>query len=85
MAGKLYRRGRLSMVDLNVPDELVFILKILFTFVKKQATLMRRSIVLSLPLQLVFSVKGSIFIYFFLWRKSNNSQFNWANYYSRDQ
>ncbi len=66
MAGKLYRRGRLSKVDLNVPEEVVFILKILFTFVTKQATLMRRSTVLTLPLQLVFSVKGSILINFFV-------------------
>jgi hypothetical protein len=35
-------------------DQLLFILKILFTYVTQQATLMRRSTVLSLPLQLVF-------------------------------
>ncbi len=32
-------------------DQLLFVLKILFTYVTKQATLMRRSTVLSLPLQ----------------------------------
>jgi len=49
--------GRLSTVDLlalTSLDQLISILKILFTFVAKQATLMRRSTVLSLPLQLVF-------------------------------
>jgi len=38
----------------NRSDQLLFILKILFTFVTKQATLMRRSSVLNLPLKLVF-------------------------------
>jgi len=55
--GKPYRRGRLSTVNLLVLtslDQLIFKLKILFTFFTKQATLMRRSTVLSLPLQLVF-------------------------------
>jgi hypothetical protein len=50
-------KGRLSAVELLVLtslDQLLFILKILFTFFTKQATLMRRSTVLSLPLQLVF-------------------------------
>jgi hypothetical protein len=45
------------MVDLLVLtslDQLIFILKILFTFDTKQAILIRRSTVLSLPLQLVF-------------------------------
>jgi hypothetical protein len=45
------RRGRISIVDLIVLtglDQLLFILKILLTFVSKQATLMRRSIILSL-------------------------------------
>ncbi len=49
--------GRLSMVDLLVItslDQLIFIMKILFTFTTKQTTSMRRSIVLSLPPQLVF-------------------------------
>ncbi len=35
-------------------DQLLFLLKILFTFLTKQATLMRRLTVLSLPPQLVF-------------------------------
>ncbi len=50
-------KGRLSAVDLLVLtglDHLIFILKTLFTFVTKHATSIRRSIVLSLPLQLVF-------------------------------
>jgi hypothetical protein len=48
---------RFSTVDLLVLtglDQLLFILKVLFTFLKKPATLMRRSTVQSLPLQLVF-------------------------------
>jgi len=46
------------MVDLLVPtsSDQLFILKILVTFVAKQAILMRRPIVLSLSLQLVFPV-----------------------------
>jgi hypothetical protein len=54
--GSLTERGRLCTVDLLVVtsfDQLPFILKI-FTYVTKQATLMRRSIVLSIPFQLVF-------------------------------
>jgi hypothetical protein len=50
-------KGRLSTVDLIVPtalDQLLIILNILFTVVEKQARLMRRSIVLSLSLQLEF-------------------------------
>ncbi len=50
--------GRLSTVDLLVLtslDKLLFQLKILLTFFTKQATSMRRSVVLSLPLQLVFT------------------------------
>ncbi len=35
-------------------DQLIFTLKILFTFFTKQATLMRRSTVMNLPLWLVF-------------------------------
>jgi hypothetical protein len=45
------------MVDLlvlTILDQLLSILKILFTFVAEQATLMRRSTVLSFSLQLVF-------------------------------
>jgi len=59
---KPYCKGRFSTVDLVLTslDELHFILKILFTYVTKQATLMWRSTVLSLSLQLVFpaSVQG---------------------------
>ncbi len=50
--------GRLSIVDLLVLtslDQFLFILKILLNFFTKEAnTLMRRSVVLSLPPQLVF-------------------------------
>jgi hypothetical protein len=46
-------KGKASVIDLLVLTtlyQLIFILKILFTFFTKQATLMRRSTVLSLPL-----------------------------------
>jgi hypothetical protein len=43
-----------NLLVLTSLDQLIFKLKILFTFVTKQVTLMRRSTVLSLPLQLVF-------------------------------
>ncbi len=49
--------GRLSTVDLLVLtslDQLIFKLEILFSFLTKQAILMRRSTVLSFPPQLVF-------------------------------
>jgi hypothetical protein len=51
--------GRLSKIDLLVLvrlEELVCMLKIFFTFFVKYTTLMRRSIVLSLPIQIVFPV-----------------------------
>ncbi len=57
-AGNPNWRGWPSTVDLLVLTslyQLVFILKILFTFVTKQTSLMRRSTVLSFPLQLGFS------------------------------
>ncbi len=38
----------------TILDQLLFTLKLLFIFATKQATLMRRSTVLSLPLRLVF-------------------------------
>jgi hypothetical protein len=56
-AGNPYWRGGLSTVDLLVLtslDQLLFLLKILFTLFTKQATLMRRSTVPSLPFQLGF-------------------------------
>ena len=56
-AGNPTEEERVSTNDLLVLttiDELLFISKILFTFVTKQATLTRRSTVLSLPLQLAF-------------------------------
>ncbi len=54
---KPYWKGRFSAVGLLVLtsfDQLHFVLKILFTVFTKQTTLMGRSTVLSLPLQLVF-------------------------------
>ncbi len=54
---KLLLKGRLCIVDLLVPsslDQFLFESYMSFTFVTKQATLMRRSIVLNLPAQLVF-------------------------------
>ena len=51
LAGKSNGRGRLSTHDLLVLaslDKFIFILKIFFNFLQKQATLMRRSTVLSL-------------------------------------
>ncbi len=54
-ARKSFRRERLSMVDvllLNDLDKLIFIFIIIFTYISKQATLMRRSTVLSLPFNL---------------------------------
>ncbi len=63
-AGKSYWRGRrVSTVDLLVLtslDKLLVKLKILFTFLTKDATLMRRSTVLILPPQLVFPAVGII-------------------------
>jgi hypothetical protein len=55
-SGKSYRGVELSIADLLVLtslDQLVFILKILFSYFSKHATLMRISAVLSLPPQLV--------------------------------
>ncbi len=55
-------KGTLSAVDLHVltsSDQLILLLKILFTLVLKQSTLMRRSTVLSLPLQFVFPGSAS--------------------------
>ena len=63
-AGKYYWRGKLSTVHLLVLislDLLLFILKMLYTLFTKQATLMKGSVVLSLPPQLVFPAK--MFLY----------------------
>ncbi len=46
-------------------NQLLFILQILFTFFTKQATLMRRSTVLSLPPQLVFPASAFITTHFY--------------------
>jgi hypothetical protein len=58
---KPYGRKRLCTVDLlkiTILDQHIFIFKIFSTFVTKQATLMRSSIALILPLQLVFPGKA---------------------------
>jgi hypothetical protein len=50
-------KGRASTVDLlekTSSDQLLLILQTFICFLTKQATLMRRSTILSLPLQLVF-------------------------------
>ncbi len=57
LARDSYWRGRLSTIDLLVLtslDQLLFLLKILFSCFTKWANLMKRSMVLSLPAQLVF-------------------------------
>jgi hypothetical protein len=57
LPGKSHLRVRISTIDLLVPtslDQLLLKMKILFMCFTKQTILMRRSIVLSLPLQLVF-------------------------------
>jgi len=61
LAWKSYWRGRLNTIDLLVLinlDQLLLELKLLFTFFTKQPTLLRRSIILSLPPQLVFHAQG---------------------------
>ncbi len=55
--GTLNEGGRISTIDLLVLtslDQLLFKLKVFFFFLTKQASLIKRSTVLSLPLQLVF-------------------------------
>jgi hypothetical protein len=57
MAGKPYRRRRFSTVHLlalTIIDQLLFYNKTLFNLFTKLPDLMRRSTVLSIPLQLVF-------------------------------
>jgi hypothetical protein len=46
--------GTVDLLILTSLDQLIFVLKVLFTLFTKQATLTRRSTVLSLPPQLVF-------------------------------
>jgi hypothetical protein len=61
--GKSYWRGRLSTVDLLVLsslDQLLLKLKLLYAYLTKQATLMRRLTVLSLLPQLVFPADKSL-------------------------
>jgi hypothetical protein len=54
------------LVVLTSYDQLLFILKIVLTFVTKQATLMRRTSVLNPPLQLVCAM-SLFFFFFFFW------------------
>ncbi len=61
-SGNPYRRGKISTVDLHLLTslvQLIFKMKKLFTFLIKQATLLRRSTVLSRPLQLEFPGNGN--------------------------
>jgi hypothetical protein len=72
--GNPYGGGRLSTIDLLVLTSLdlhVFELKILFIFMTKQATLMRRSTVLSLPPQKGFP--------------DSNKQISGCKWYNRGQ
>ncbi len=55
--GNPHLRGRLSTIDLRVTNSFrsaAFDTETLYTFLQKQAILMRRSAVLNLPIQLVF-------------------------------
>ncbi len=64
LAGKPYWWGRISTVDLlglTSLDQVLFTLKILFTFFTKQPILNRRSTVLSIPLQQEFPGSGQVF------------------------
>jgi len=61
----LVLRGRLSTVDLIVLtslDQLVFLIGNIIFFFTKQATLMRRPSVLSLPPQLVFPAASYVIV-----------------------
>ncbi len=77
--GSPYRKGRLSTVDLLAPTslvQLIFMFKILLTFVTKQAALIRRSSVQSLALQLGFPgqsipLKNTIALSRSQWKDSN--------------
>jgi hypothetical protein len=65
MPGNPYLRERLSTLDLLVVtslDNLLLILKTFFYFFTKQATLLRRSTVLRLPLQSVFPASALTFV-----------------------
>jgi hypothetical protein len=65
MAGNPSWRGRINTVDLLVLtslDQLTSKSKKCFTFATKQDTLMRRSTVLSHPLQLVFPGHGHVWL-----------------------
>ncbi len=64
LTGNPYRKGRISTVDLLVLpnlDQLLLKMQTLLTFLHKHATLMRRSTVLSLPLQLAFPESNDTF------------------------
>jgi len=53
----------IDLLGLTSLDQLIFKLKKLFAFVIKPATLMKRSTVLDLPLQLVFPVYSTLINY----------------------
>jgi len=62
-----YRRGSLSTVDLLVLTslvQLIYIMKTLFRCLTKQATLFRRSTVLSLPLKLVSPARANASLHY---------------------
>ncbi len=61
--GKPYWRGRLSTFDLRVLTSLnQMVMKIWFSFVTKQATLVRRSTVLTFPPHLGFPCHGPLLV-----------------------
>jgi ABC-type nickel/cobalt efflux system permease component RcnA len=70
--GNPYLRGRTSTIDLLVPtslEQLLFALKILFASFTRHAILMRRSVVQSLPVQLVFpDISMNLVIAIAMWR-----------------
>jgi hypothetical protein len=60
--GSLAEKGRISTIDLlfwQLVKSTPFYTEKLFGFITKQANLMRRSIVLSLPIQLVFPARSN--------------------------
>ncbi len=73
-----FRFCRLSTVDrlaLSSLDQLLLILNTLFTFLQKQATLMRRSTVPNLPLPLVFP-NSTLMVTTFLTGLASKPHFN---------
>ncbi len=94
-----YRRGIISTVDLHVLTSLVqllFTLKILLTFFTKQATLMRRSSVLTFPFILYSMISPMGHTLLLLWEQKlwnyllgyqdiqhNNIQHNITHHYNK--